>query len=119
MTREEFLWQLPLWPIDCKRRFPSGVTTKKRKRRYTNCGVALARRRQGGTGLAGEAGKDGFASRSFDEVKGCQSEQDEDPIGEPGLQSGQVEPLRHMVDVQKLEDVEVQQVEAIAALAYE
>ncbi len=90
-----------------------------RKRLYTSCGVALARGGQGGTGFAGEAGKDGSASRSLDEVKGRQSEEDEDSIGEPGLQSGQVEPLRHMVDVQKLEDVEVQQVEAIAALAYE
>jgi hypothetical protein len=32
---------IPLWCRDCKRRFPSSMTNKNRKRLYTNHGVAL------------------------------------------------------------------------------
>jgi len=70
-------------------------------------------------GLAGETTKDGFASRGLDEVKDGKGEQDEYTVREPGIQSGQVESFRHMIAVQKLEDVEVEQVEAVATFAYE
>ena len=72
-----------------------------------------------GAGLAGEAIEDGFAGRGFDEVEDGESEQDQDGVGEPGVQSGEVKALGHMVGVEKLKDIEVEQVEAVAALADE
>jgi len=70
-------------------------------------------------GLAGVAAKDGFAGRDLYKVKGGQGEQNKYSIGEPGVESSQAEPLRHMIDVQKLEDVEVEQIKAIATFANE
>jgi hypothetical protein len=58
----------------------------------------------------GKAAKNGLSSRVFYEMKGGQCEQDEDSVGEPGIQSEQMEAFWHMVNVQKLEDIEVEQV---------
>jgi len=46
-----------------------------------------------------------------------QGKQDQDPVREPGFQSSEVEALRHVVGVEKLEDVEVEEIKAVAALA--
>ena len=48
-----------------------------------------------------------------------QGEQNQDRVGEPRIQCGEVEALGHMVGVEKLEDVEVEEVEAVAALTNE
>jgi hypothetical protein len=78
-------------------------------------------RRSGGgdesTWLAGEALENGFASRGFYEMEDGQGEQDKNGVGEPGVQSDEVEALGHMVGVEKLEDVEVEEIEAVAAFA--
>jgi hypothetical protein len=50
-------------------------------------------------------------------MKDGQGEQDQDSVGEPGVQSGEVKALGHVVGVEKLEDVEVEEIEAVAALA--
>ena len=67
--------------------------------------------------LAGEAIEDGFAGGDFDEMEDGQSEQDQDGVGEPGVQGGEMKALGHVVGVEKLEDVEVEEIEAVAALA--
>ena len=46
-----------------------------------------------------------------------QGEEDQDGVGEPGVESREVEALGHTVGVKKLEDVEVEEIEAVAALA--
>jgi hypothetical protein len=65
----------------------------------------------------GEMAEDGFACGGFDKVEGRQSNQDKNPVGEPGLKRRQVETFRHMVGVKKLKDVEVKEVQAVAAFA--
>jgi hypothetical protein len=52
--------------------------------------------------------EDGFASRDFYEMEDGQGEQDQDSVGEPGVQGNEVKALGHMVGVKKLEDVEVE-----------
>ena len=69
--------------------------------------------------FAGEAVEDGFARRDFDEAEDGQREQDQDDVGEPGVQGGEVKAFGHTVGMQKLEDIEVQQVEAVATLSDE
>lgn len=80
-------------------------------------------RRSGGSEesarLAGKAVEDSFARRDFDETEDSQGEQDQDDVGEPGVQSGEVKSLGHTVGMEKLKDVEVEEVEAVAALANE
>ena len=66
--------------------------------------------------FAGEATEDSLAGRCFDEMEDGQSEQDQDGIGQPGVQDSEMEALRHTVGVKKLEDIEVEEVEAVAAL---
>ena len=61
--------------------------------------------------------EDGLARRSFDEVEDGQSEQDQDDVGEPWVQGGEVKALGYMVGVEELEDIEVEEVEAVGALA--
>ncbi len=68
-------------------------------------------------GLRGEAVEDRFAGRDFDEMEDGQCEQNQDGVGEPGIQGGEMKALGHMVVVEELEDVEVEEVEAVAALA--
>jgi hypothetical protein len=72
-----------------------------------------------GAGFAGEAIEDGLAGWDFDETKDGQGENNQDDVGEPGIQSGEVEALGNAVDVEELKDVEVQKIEAVAALADE
>jgi hypothetical protein len=78
-------------------------------------------RRSGGggerAGLAREATEDGFASWGLDEVEDGQGEKNQDGVGEPGIQSDEVKTLGHMIGVEKLEDVEVEEIEAVAAFA--
>jgi hypothetical protein len=50
-------------------------------------------------------------------VKDGEREQDEDNVGEPGVESSEVKTLWHMVGVEELEDIEVEEVEAVTALA--
>ena len=69
--------------------------------------------------LAGETPEDGFTSRDFDEVEDGQSEQNQNYVGEPWIQGSEVQALRHLVGVEELEDVEVEEIEAVAALANE
>jgi hypothetical protein len=57
--------------------------------------------------LAGETTEDGLAGWGFDETEDGQGEQDQDDVGEPGFEGGEVEALWHTVGVKKLEDVEV------------
>jgi hypothetical protein len=45
-----------------------------------------------------------------------QGEQNQDGVGEPGIEGDEVKALRHMVGVEKLKDVEVEEVKAVAAL---
>jgi hypothetical protein len=45
-----------------------------------------------------------------------QGEQDQDSVGEPGVQSDEMKSLGYTVGVEKLEDVEVEEVKAVAAL---
>jgi hypothetical protein len=68
-------------------------------------------------GLARVAVEDGLTGRSFDEMKDSQCEQDQDCVGEPGVQGGKVKALGHMVGVEELEDIEMEEVEAVTALA--
>ncbi len=65
----------------------------------------------------GEAAEDGFTRGDFNEMEDGESKEDQDGVGEPGVQGDEVKALGHMVGVKKLEDVEVQEVEAVAALA--
>jgi hypothetical protein len=60
-------------------------------------------------GLTGEAVQDHFAGWGFDE--------DQDDVGKPGIQGCEVETLGHVIGVEELEDVEVEEIEAVAALA--
>ena len=78
----------------------------------------LGRSRQERIGFAGEMAKNDFASRNLYEVERRKGEQDEYPIREPRIQLEQVKTFGHTVNMQKLEDIEVQQVEAVATLAY-
>jgi hypothetical protein len=48
-----------------------------------------------------------------------QGEQNQDGVGEPGVESGEVKALGHMIGVEKLEDVEVKEIKAVAALSDE
>ena len=66
--------------------------------------------------LVGEALQNGSAHRNLDEMKDGQSEQDEDDVRKPGVKSGEVKALGHLVGVEELKDVEVEEVEAVAAL---
>jgi hypothetical protein len=66
--------------------------------------------------LVGEALQDGSAHRNFNEMKDGQGEQDEDDVRKPGIKSSEVKALRHPVGVEELKDVEVEEVEAVAAL---
>jgi hypothetical protein len=73
-----------------------------------------SRGREESAGLAGEAAKDGFAGRDFDEMEDGEGEQNQDDVGEPWIQGGKMKSLGHMVGVEELEDVEVEEVEAVA-----
>jgi hypothetical protein len=46
-----------------------------------------------------------------------QGEQNQDGVREPGIESDEVKALRHMIGVEKLEDVEVEEIKTVAALA--
>jgi hypothetical protein len=50
-------------------------------------------------------------------MEDSQGKQDQDGVGEPGVESDEIEALGHTVGVEKLEDVEVEEIEAVAALA--
>jgi len=52
-------------------------------------------------------------------MKDGQRKQDQDNVGEPRVQSCKVEALGHMVSVDELEDIEVEEIETVAALADE
>ena len=52
-------------------------------------------------------------------MEDCQGKQNQDGVREPWIQSGEVQPLRHVVGVEKLEDVEVEEIEAVTAFADE
>ena len=78
-----------------------------------------SRRGYEGAGLPRVATEDGFASRGFYEMEDGQGEENQDGVGEPRVQSGEVKALGYMVGVEKLEDVEVEEIEAVAALANE
>jgi hypothetical protein len=52
-------------------------------------------------------------------MKYGERKQNEDDVGEPGVEGGEVKTLGHMVDVEELKDIEVEEVEAVAALADE
>lgn len=67
--------------------------------------------------LTGEAVEDGFAGWNLDEMKDGQGEEDQDDIGKPRVQGGEVKTVKNMIVVEELEDVEVEEVEAVAALA--
>ena len=69
--------------------------------------------------LAGKAVENSFACWDFDETEDTQGEEDQDDVGEPGVQSGEVKSLGYTVGMEKLKDVEVEEVEAVAALANE
>ena len=69
--------------------------------------------------LAREAVEDGSANRDFDEVEDCEGEQNQDCVGEPGVEGNEVKALGDVMGVEQLEDVEMEKVEAIAALADE
>jgi hypothetical protein len=58
-----------------------------------------------------------LASWSLDEMEDGQGEQNQDGVREPWIQSDEVKALGHMVGVEKLEDVEMEQIEAITAFA--
>ncbi len=45
-----------------------------------------------------------------------QSEENQDHVREPGVQGGEMKSLRYMVDVKELKDVEVEEIQAVAAL---
>lgn len=65
----------------------------------------------------GEAAQEGFAGRSFYEAVDGEREQDQDRVGEIGVEGGQMNALGDVVDVEELKDVEMDEVEAVAALA--
>jgi hypothetical protein len=67
-------------------------------------------------GLAGEAIENSFAGGNFDEMEDGEREQNQDDVGEPGVQRGKMKTLGHAVGVEELEDVEVKEIEAVAAL---
>jgi hypothetical protein len=50
--------------------------------------------------LARESGKNGSTSWSFHKVEGCQCKQDENPVGEPWVESEQMQALWNMVGVE-------------------
>ena len=66
-----------------------------------------------------EAAENGFAGWGFYKVIDEEGEQDQDGVGEPGVEGGEMKALGDLVDVKKLVDVEVDEVEAVAALADE
>jgi hypothetical protein len=76
-----------------------------------------SRGREESAGLAGETAKDGFAGRDFDEMEDGKGEQNQDDVGEPWIQCGKMKSFGHMVGVEELEDVEVEEVETIATFA--
>src|ERR1700735_1296209 len=49
-------------------------------------------------------------------MEDTQSHENQDDVGEPRIQGSEVKPMQDTVGVQQLEDVEVEQVEAVAAL---
>jgi hypothetical protein len=53
-----------------------------------------------GAGFAGEAAEEGLAGWGFDEVVDNEREQNEDSVGEPGVEGGQMETLGDAVDVE-------------------
>ena len=73
--------------------------------------------REKSAGLAGEAPEDSLAGRNFDEMKDSQREQDQDDVGEPWIQSGEMKTFRYVIGVEELEDIEVQEIKAVTALA--
>ena len=50
-------------------------------------------------------------------MKDGQGKQDENPVGKPRVKSEQVQTLWNMVGVEQLEDIKVEQVQAVAAFA--
>jgi hypothetical protein len=73
--------------------------------------------RRQGTGLMRETAKDGFAGRDLDEMEDGQRKQDKNGIREPWVQSSEVEPVRNMISVKQLEDIEMEKVETVTTLA--
>ena len=69
--------------------------------------------------LVGEAVEDCSAGRDLHEVEDGESEQNQNDVGEPWVESDEVKALGHVVGVKELEDIEVEKVEAVAALADE
>lgn len=59
--------------------------------------------------------KNSPACRDFDEMEDRQCKQDKDGVGEPWVQNGEVEPFRHMIGVEQLEDIEVEEIKTVAA----
>ena len=68
-------------------------------------------------GAAGESLQDCFARGVLEELIDKQSERDDDRVGDPGVEGSHVQPLRDAVEVKQDEDVEVKQIEAVAAFA--
>lgn len=64
-----------------------------------------------------ETAKDGFAGGNLDEMEDGQRKQNKNGVGEPWIQSGEVEPVGNMISVQQLEDIEMEKVETVTTLA--
>ena len=69
--------------------------------------------------FAREAPQNRFAGRNLNKVKDRQREQNQDHVREPRIERFKMKALRHMVSMNKLEDIEVEKIEAIAALTDE
>ena len=66
-----------------------------------------------------EAAENGFAGWGFYKVIDEEGEQDQDGVGEPGVEGGEMKALGDVVGVEKLVDIEMDEVETIAALTDE
>ena len=67
--------------------------------------------------LAGEPLKNGPAGWDLNKMEDSQREHNQDGVREPGVQRNKMEAFGYAVGVEKLEDVEVEEIEAVAALA--
>ena len=63
--------------------------------------------------------QDGFARGVFYEAVDEECEQDQDCVGDPGVESGNVQALWNAIEMEQDVDVEVKQVETVTALADE
>ncbi len=64
-----------------------------------------------------EAAKDSFTCGGFNQMEDGERKQDEDCVGKPWVESGEVQALGYTVDVEELVHIEVKKIETVAAFA--